>query len=503
MKTSLPLVRHYGLELRITFPDRADRTGGAVWEYPPVGVPRVDDERMVKHGVVQYDRALPDEVIAAYSLVPLHRSRMAAAEAIVELAAMTNRLRYVQTYEERKMGGETAALKASETASSEAGFNIGGQFQVRNILPEIRAVLIDRGLLRVAQQNGRAAKRRTAARNPLRAERYRDEDYVERVGEGADAYDRTSTRTITYPPRVSRDHWKRPDTAQAARIASRLKVAPQSYSYTRDGKRQYGYVDPLGSGNFGAAYKVEADDAPYVVKVASATNVHGRPWMRDEQTRNLRQEAGIANELASLGYGIIPRTTYVELDGGTPALVREYGEPLQTMTGAEYTELENQLLAIERKHGWRVYDELSLYRRRDGSIFVGDVGFWRAPSILAKGKKRREWRAMDSSLGGLLQDAQKRHSVPDVMPAPRLISLGSFRVSRGPRREKMDDLYAEFSQEFLDAVAAREAAGVPVPADVKALVRSAQSALAAYGKPAPRRNRKAAKNGSSHNRRRR
>ncbi len=502
MKTSLPLVRHYGLELRITFPDRADRTGGAVWEYPPVGVPRVDDERMVKHGVVQYDRALPDEAIAAYSLVPLHRSRRAAAEAIVDICQSSGTLEYIDEYEDAGMGGETSAIGGAP-GNSAIGFNVGGQFQVRDLAPELRAVLIDRGLLRVAQQNGRAAKRRPAARNPLRAERYRDEDYVERVGEGADAYDRTNTRTITYPPRVSRDHWKRPDTAQAARIASRLKVAPQSYSYTRDGKRQYGYVDPLGSGNFGAAYKVEADDAPYVVKVASATNVHGRPWMRDEQTRNLRQEAGIANELASLGYSIVPRTTYVELDGGTPALVREYGEPLQTMTGAEYAELESQLLAIERKHGWRVYDELSLYRRRDGSIFVGDVGFWRAPSILAKGKRRREWRAMDSSLGGLLQDAQKRHGVPDVMPAPRLLSLGSFRVSRGPRREKMDDLYAELTQDFLDAVGTRESAGVPIPADVRSLARTARAELAAYGKPAPRRNRKAAKNGPADNRRRR
>jgi hypothetical protein len=341
---------------------------------------------------------------------------------------------------------------------------------------------------------------RSCARNPLRAERYRDEDYVERVGEGDDAYDRRNTRTITYPPRVSRDHWKRPDTAEAARIASRLKLAPQSYSFTRDGKRQYGYVEPLGSGNFGAAYKIEADDAPRVVKLATATNVHGRPWMRDEQTRNLRQEAGIANELASLGYSIIPRTTYVELDGGTPALVREYGEPLQTMTGTEYAELEGQLLAIERKHGWGVHDELSLYRRRDGSIFVGDVGFWRAPSILAKGKKRREWRAMDSSLNGLLQEAQRRHGVPPVATAPRLISMGSFTVSRGPKREKMDDLYAELSQDFLNDVAAREAAGVPVPSDVRSLVRSAQAELAAYGKPAPQRRRKAAKNGSSRNR---
>lgn len=318
--------------------------------------------------------------------------------------------------------------------------------------------------------------RRVASRNPVRAERYREEDYTQIVGEGEDAYERTRTRTITYGPTVSRGHFDLPATRAATKIAERVKSIPGAYSFTRDGKSHYATVKPLGSGNFGIAFQVEAEDATHVVKLATAQNLHGRPWTRMEQSRNLRQEAGIANELVSLGYTVIPRTIYVEFDGATPALVREYGEPVDSITAQEYERLERELFNIESVHNWRIHDDLALYRRRDGSIFVGDVGFWQSPQLLAKGAKRRAWNWRDSSLDGLLKGAQRQYGPAKKFPTlPELVGQAEIVASFNP---KNDDFAQMVAEDFLKDVASREAIGLSIPGEAAAAVERAERIIA-------------------------
>lgn len=325
------------------------------------------------------------------------------------------------------------------------------------------------------------ARRRTRPRrNPTIAERsssrevtYRETD---RYGDAWEVKPSKWKTTVT-PPRLTRGHMRDPATAEATIVARH--VLDRSFRLSNG---EYGDTRLLGSGNFGIAYLVDSDSGPRVVKVSTAMSIHQRPWTRAEQVRNLMHEAGVANELGRKHLSIIPKTVYTHFDGGTPALVREYGEPVTSLTGAEYGALEAQLLNVERKYGWHVEDELALYRRADGSVFVGDVGFWRAPS---KGK-RRPWRDMDSSLKHLLEAAQKTYGAPNVTSLPRLLSIAAFMTPR--RAEKTpDDWDAELAQEYIDAVADRAKEGVPTPRWLAPVAARARLILRRYGKPARRR----------------
>lgn len=278
---------------------------------------------------------------------------------------------------------------------------------------------------------------------------------------------------VETPAHVTEGHWQEPEVVEAARIAA---------------KTQQGYDKHLGDGNFGVTYRVETPDGTRVVKVPAAYNMHRQPWTRAEQSRNLLHEAGVANELAALGYGAVPRGVYTEWGGGTPAFVREYGEPVTSITPAEYAEIERQLLSIERDHRWRVEDDLQLYRRADGSLFVGDVGIWQAPSI-----HTQKWSARDSSLDTKLARVQqqllpelpwreKRTAVAGYEYADRVPMATAARLVDTARdiaetlaelREEGDARYAGKAGQFLlqhdskqaegylRALSDREAFGVP------------------------------------------
>ena len=144
----------------------------------------------------------------------------------------------------------------------------------------------------------------------------------------------------------------------------------------------------LGRGNFGEVYGIGG----HVVKfpVLDGFNRQKTP----EQARAyLLHEAGVANELAEAGHRVVPVTVFVELPDGTPALVREYGEPLSKVTTDEVAALEEGLYDVEAtgKQGWDVADELLVMRRKDGTLFVADVGWWRVR------KKARKHGVYDSS----------------------------------------------------------------------------------------------------------
>jgi len=316
--------------------------------------------------------------------------------------------------------------------------------------------------------------------NPARAERTSSREVIETVGEGDEERETRRWVTDVEPPRLTPGHAHEPATVAATRTA--MRVVANSYSLA-DGRAAW--PERLGSGNFGIAYKLETDDGPSVVKISAATNLHGRPWTREEQTRNLMHEAGVANELTELGFRCMPLSVFVRFAGGTPAVVREYGDPAGRLTPEEYASLEADLVTIEREHGWRVNDDLALYRRRDGSVYVGDVGFWQAPEPLRRGAARRPWKAMDSSLGHLLDQVQREHEVPSVTSLPRLLSSASIlspspsRPAAKPRSALVERFEAELAEEFLESVRRRAAAGVPIPAVVDPMVRQAEALIAA------------------------
>lgn len=201
------------------------------------------------------------------------------------------------------------------------------------------------------------------------------------------------------PAHLTSGHFEREDTRRALAAA-------------RGVLHSHGQI---GRGNFGIAYKGKLGSAPALVKFAADANIHGFPWTRSEQTKNLMQEAGVANELAALGFTVVPEAVYVELGDGTPAVVREYGEPLTSLSRAEYLALEAQLTDIERVHGWTVADDLQLYRRADGEIFVADVGYWRAPD-------GHPWDPADSMLSTYFTRVQEEFmpSSERLVPLPRM-----------------------------------------------------------------------------------
>lgn len=279
-------------------------------------------------------------------------------------------------------------------------------------------------------------------RNPARAGRqeYRYQE-VRELRDGEPYYTGKNVWTA-YPPYLTEGHFDLAAVREAVAIASQAK---------RDGV-------PLGRGNFGETFRVDTSRGPVVVKVAASTMLYGerRGWTPEEQRHNIMHEAGVANELSEMGYRIVPETVYVELDDGTPALVREYGEPA-VLTPEDFYALELALVALEDETRWRVQDDLLVLRRADGSLFIGDVGIWQPPTI----REKKTSRPADSNVDALLSQLAVQTFGFDVAVLPRILQYVRFLQDR--------DEDAFFTKRFRDdlreALTERERAGLPSPAE--------------------------------------
>lgn len=164
-------------------------------------------------------------------------------------------------------------------------------------------------------------------------------------------------------PGVHVGHHALPDTRAAVQIA--------------EAARSRGTDFELGRGNFGVVYRVDTSAGPFAVKFPAYANIHGEPWSTADQIRNFKHEAGVSSVIARMGYAdLMPDNRFVELHDGLVAIVREYGEPVTSLSRAEFIRLEEMLTKLDRKHSWEPHDDLQLYRRPDGSVYVADVGFW-------------------------------------------------------------------------------------------------------------------------------
>jgi hypothetical protein len=200
---------------------------------------------------------------------------------------------------------------------------------------------------------------------------------------------------------------------------------------------------------------------------------------------------------------VVPRIVYVELEDGTPVLIREWGEPLQQITPREFAALEAELLDVERQHSWRVNDDLQLYRRADGSVFVGDVGFWSV-------RQDPKWSAADSSLDMYGERVLKAHGTPEMQGMPLLVDIlktswalkfstgnlgiwinGVLRPKANDKPEQMlkwatgdSRRVTESMEGVVESLDARRALGATTPPAIEqealAAVRLAQNALEGY-----------------------
>lgn len=279
-------------------------------------------------------------------------------------------------------------------------------------------------------------------RNPARAGRqeYRFQE-VRELRDGEPYYTGKNVWT-EYPPYLTEGHFDLAAVKEAVAIASQAK---------RDGV-------PLGRGNFGETFRVDTSRGPVVVKVAASVMLYGerRAWTPEEQRRNIMHEAGVANELSEMGYRIVPETVYVELDDGTPALVREYGEPA-VLTPEDFYALEVALVTLENETSWRVQDDLLVLRRADGSLFIGDVGIWQPPTIRA-----RKIGSGYSDLDTLLSKLAMQTFGFDVPVLPRILRYVQYLQDRDE-----DAFFTKaYSDDLREALAERERVGLPSPARV-------------------------------------
>ena len=280
--------------------------------------------------------------------------------------------------------------------------------------------------------------------NPARAGRseYRSRE-VREIRDGGPYYT-VKSEWLTHPPTLTEGHFDLPEVREATVVAEH--------------GREHGAS--LGRGNFGLTYLTQTVHGPVVVKVAATEALYGnrQRWSRVDQQNNMMHEAGVANELADMGYDVVPRTTYVELADGTPALVREYGDLADSVTPDEFYALETRLLALEKATGWRVQDDLLVLRRPDGSLFIGDVGIWQPPS--ARNGKTRVYDPLDSSLGSLLSKfAEAAFGQRDISSLPRIAHL-----MEGLSNMDEDSFFVKVLREQMqEALASREAVGIPSP----------------------------------------
>jgi hypothetical protein len=273
--------------------------------------------------------------------------------------------------------------------------------------------------------------------------------------------------------RLTSGHFSEATTKKAIRVAARAR---------REGKR-------LGRGNFGEAFRV----GRHVVKLPTTHDMHGKPRSRSEQREAFIHEAGVANELAATGHRVVPITVYVELVDGTPALVREYGEMPKTISTEEIAKLEQDLYAVEKQGiGWDVADDLLVMRRKDGSLFIADVGFWR------KRKKTRPERGWDSytDTPTLLSIWATSNDLPDSLVKVLYKGDKFFKPDLGGLRDKIE-FYALMAADgegiplliasatrdldrFADEMAIRQQYGLYVPAHAADLVQRLRQQISSW-----------------------
>lgn len=270
---------------------------------------------------------------------------------------------------------------------------------------------------------------------------------------------RASREPAYIEPTVPPGYFDRPEVVAAGRVAADVLRAGRL----------------LGTGNFGQVF----GHGQRAVKVPAHTNMHGDVWSRQNVEPYLIHEAGVANELSARGHSVVPTVVLTRMPDGTLALLREMGAPPGVVTAAELGQLEAQLEAVEAD-GWDVDDELSVFRRQDGSLFVADVGWWR-PRPGPRGSSPMEGSALPGLLARLAfslgHDQDMQRALSAVASIPDEDFMGMLRGVIDP-----DDVIAEIFREdtlpdMVESAALRRAVGLPVPERLSRSIGAVQQQL--------------------------
>lgn len=306
--------------------------------------------------------------------------------------------------------------------------------------------------------------------NPARAARsYQAREMVPvRYGDDVEMVEQAVWKSD--PAYLTEGHFDLEEVKDATRIAEEVFAFQEGHKRRGDVR-----VTLLGQGNFGRVYKAEMPAGALSVKLPAPTDVHGTRWTRAKIRPLFIHEAGIANELSDKGFDIVPRSIYVELYDGTPAIVREYGEPIHSLSPDEFYEIELKLVDVE-SNGFRVQDDVHLYRRQDGTLYVGDVGIWQPEGRRLKPHKKG-W--MDTSLPGLLSLLAR-----DTLgiQTTSYSSLPGLILTANLLQEAVDEYDPEDKSVFLKmsledalrSIGKRQSLHLPVPPAILCLVEQAQ-----------------------------
>lgn len=279
---------------------------------------------------------------------------------------------------------------------------------------------------------------------------------------------RASREPAYVEPKVPPGYFDRPEVVAAGQVAADVLRAGRL----------------LGTGNFGQVFGHEQR----AVKVPAHTNMRGDVWSKQNVEPYLIHEAGVANELAARGHSVVPTVVLTRTPDGTLALLREFGAEPGVVTAAELGALEAQLEAVEAD-GWDVDDELAVFRRQDGSLFVADVGWWRPRP------RPRSSSPMDSSdLPSLLsrlartlghgEDTQKALSAVSSIPDEDLMTM--LREVVDPEDVIVELFREDYMPYMVESAERRRAVGLPVPKKLSQSISAIQEQLDRLGRAAAR-----------------
>jgi hypothetical protein len=260
-------------------------------------------------------------------------------------------------------------------------------------------------------------------------------------------------------PKIPPGYFDRPEVVAAGRVAA---------DALRAGRL-------LGTGNFGQVFGHKRQ----AVKVPARTNLHGKVWANENVEPYLIHEAGVANELSAQGHGVVPTVVLTRTLDGTLALLREMGAPPGVVTAAELGELEAQLEAVEAD-GWDVDDELAVFRRQDGSLFVADVGWWRPRpgprgSFPMSGSSLPELLARLALSLGHDQDTQRAFSAVSSIPDEDFMAMLREATDLS---DPIVEIFREDTMPYMiESVERRRAVGLPVPAKLSRSIDVIQQQL--------------------------
>jgi hypothetical protein len=275
---------------------------------------------------------------------------------------------------------------------------------------------------------------------------------------------RASREPAYVEPRVPPGYFDRPEVVAAGRVAADVLRA--------------GHL--LGTGNFGQVF----GHGQRAVKVPAHTNMRGDVWSKQNVEPYLIHEAGVANELAARGHSVVPTVVLTRTPDGTLALLRELGAPPGVVTAAELGQIEAQLEAVEAD-GWDVDDELAVFRRQDGSLFVADVGWWR-PRLRPRGSSPMDASDLPSLLYYLArtlghnEDTQRALSATSSIPDEEFIDM--LRGVVDPDDVIVELFREDYMPDMVESAERRRAVGLPVPDRLARAISAIQQQLDRLGR---------------------